>query len=138
MPTTTQTQPESSPERSHRAGYPLQRSNAVWDLTSIPPETQLRVDIILEFPSSGSESPVKISHSISSLERVSWIIKFVSGLIPNPNDKLEYPDIMAAESRPDIQLYRGDVLMDRSDYLYEYGLVDGDIVRVVSVAKKEE
>lgn len=131
-----------------RPGMGLYRTNAVWDLTSIPGETQLRVTINLEFsPSttttapSENVSPVRMSHETSNLDRVSMLKKFVSGLIPRP----EIPslpvktssrgstieDWFASEVRSDIQLYKGDRLLDEHDYLFEYGLQDNDTVRVV-------
>jgi hypothetical protein len=80
-----------------------------------------------------------MSHDLSNLDRVSMLKKFVSGLIP----RQEIPslpvktqgstieDWFASETRNDIQLYKGDRLLDEHDYLFEYGLQDNDTVRVV-------
>ena len=111
--------------RSARAGFPLQRSNAVWDLTAIPPETPLRLDIVLEFnppaPSvikhlsanpvsrkstqsvevDEAQIPIRLLHNVSTLDRVAAFKSFASHLIPSPSTMEcdDHEDIMTDEIR---------------------------------------
>jgi hypothetical protein len=89
----------------------LTRTNAVWDLTSIPLDTPLELQLKIEIHSS--ESPLTLNWESSSLTRVYQLRKFISGLIPH-NFRLEVND---------------EIMSDHA-YLYEYCLVSNDVVRV--------
>jgi hypothetical protein len=89
----------------------LLRSNAVWDLTSIPLDTPLELQLKIEIHSTAS--PLTVDWESSSLTRVIQLRKFVAGLIPH-NFRLEVND---------------EILCDHA-YLYEYCLVANDVVKV--------
>lgn len=101
MPSTTQLSPKK-----------LTRSNAVWDLTAIPPDTPLELQLKIEIHSSGS--PMTLDWESSSLVKVFQLRKFISGLIPH-NFRLECKD---------------EIMSDHA-YLYEYCLVNNDVVSVI-------
>ena len=89
----------------------LQRSNAVWDLSSIPPETPLQLSLKIEIHST--ESPLTLDWESSSLVRVFQLRRFISGIIPH-----------------NFRLQVNDQDMCDSDYLYEYYLCNDDVVKV--------
>lgn len=90
----------------------LYRSNAVWDLTAIPDETPLQISLKIEIHST--DSPLKLEWESSSLTKVLQLRKFISGMLPL-NFRLEAHD---------------QIMLD-DDYLYEYCLVNDDIIKVI-------
>lgn len=90
----------------------LLRSNAVWDLTSIPQDTPLQVSLQIEIHSS--DSTVSLDWESSTLVKVFQLRKFISGLIPHK-----------------FRLEAHDQIMLDQDYLYEYCLVDKDVIKVL-------
>ena len=94
----------------------LHRWNAVEDLTAIPLDTPIRIQITLEFQDPNASSPIKLQQEIGSLDRVSQLVRFASKLIPKHSQ---------------IDLYHKETLLDESCYIYEYSLRDKDTIRVI-------
>ena len=90
----------------------LMRSNAVWDLTSIPADAPLYLNLRLEIHSS--ESPITLRWESSSLVKVKQLRKYISGLIPHQ-----------------FVLKSHDQVMSDWDYLYEYCMKENDVIKVI-------
>ncbi|KAI9207128.1 uncharacterized protein BJ171DRAFT_596724 [Polychytrium aggregatum] len=115
----------------HRPWLGLKRARGVWDLTTIPLDTDFEVSVKLVFVSEAAlhTPPICVDYVLESMEYVRILKRHISVLMPSStsSDGQEDDD----HSGPLISLVHNGVELEDTSQLFEYKIKQGDTIQVV-------